>query len=79
MLYPMTPEVAANQFGVDVRRPQGFLCGTSDAAAFEQGGRVTFDGRVFAVAADPAVYKSIAAADNALILLDEALPGGLDA
>lgn len=79
MLYPLTPEVAANQFGVDVRRPQGLLISEGDASAFEQGGRVTFAGRVFGIAADPAVYRSIGAADNALILLEEAIPGGLDA
>lgn len=70
-LTPSTTDVVYGKFGVEITRAWLFLCDVADAAKFEEGGTVSYDGRDFSVAAAPKVYSGFGRADNCEVALSE--------
>lgn len=60
------------RYGLDLNEPHTLFCDVGDAAYFALGSRVSYDGRVFAVAAPlEKMYLGGAAADHVKVLLEQ--------
>jgi hypothetical protein len=70
-LTPSTSAMAFERWGLQLSRPYEFLCDPGDAALFIPNGWVVWDNARFRVRATPMVFRAIAAADHALVLLEQ--------
>jgi hypothetical protein len=70
-LTPLSSAMVFERWGLQLSRPYEFLCDPGDAALFIPNGWVVWDNARFRVRATPMVFRAIAAADHALVLLEQ--------
>lgn len=68
---PGSSQTIYEKYGVETQRPWVFLCDAPEAPKFAEGGRLTWNGRTFAIVGGPELFTGMGVADNCQVSLSE--------